>query len=197
MKKHYLWLYWAAVTLFWIGVAIVMIGHYINFGAYNIMEYTISRQVGRARWSEILFAAVNVIVGIAIAFFVRKNALRWGLTKRLEKLMYATIIFFFLVSFVPYDPVLGTVVAHRILAGLMMSTAAIFAMIVLVKNHWTRSIINLISGVSLWIIGVITAILFFIFTDTFWDIIFCIETSYVIGFFVFLPTIPAKIELKS
>lgn len=190
--RRYLSIYLMAIAMFWVGVLIIMIGHKVNLGPYEFWQATISRQVGWARWSEVVFAAINTIAGIMMLFFVHKNVSGWSIPKYMKEVLYAAIILFFLVSFVPYDPTINTHIAHQVLAFSMMTLAAIFVSATFIKNKQNLSRINLASGVFMLVIAVITVILFFVSFSTLWNMIFFVESFYIIGFFVFLPTIPVK-----
>ena len=191
MKRNF-HLYYIGISLFWIGVFAIMLGHYNNLGTYPFWQYTISRQVGWTRWSEITFAAVNVIAGILVYLFVRKNISHWSLSKNLERLLYGALVLFFLTSFIPYDPTLGTVLAHQIVAFLMLALAGIFVLAILLRNKPWKFTLNSIIGISMMIVSAVSLIMFAFFLDTIWNVIFFVESFYILAFYIFLPTVPAK-----
>lgn len=176
-----------ATVLFFVVSSVVVFTYWTKIGEI-VLTLSISKHVGLAVYSCILFAIVNTVVVVLLVWYLNYLYEVHRFPKIWLMIASAMAVGLLIASYFPFTGEgLWNSVVHRAASWTMFSMAAVFCLVTLwsLRTRWP-----IVIGLVLLAFGALCLLWVTCFADFFWDYVLIIESSFILLVFLFILAIP-------
>ena len=182
-----------AMTIFWINFIVILFSHLLTRTDFHL-DFSISKYVGLTFESSIAFLIVNVLVSIAIFYYL---APKLKLTS--QKILLAIIVITLVgLSFCPiglFDNIIQTPIIlgrtpisflHVLFSRTMFVIMAVFSLITFLFGEWRKlyKMPTLAANLIFVIYAAFCILIYVFFPEFFWTFDLIFESIYIANFFL-------------
>jgi hypothetical protein len=178
-----------AVSLFFVVSAIIVTSHWLRLGGVELGA-SISKHVGFAVYSSVLFAIANTITVVLLVRHINQLYKSHDFSKLWLMTISAMATAMLITSYFPLTGEMQLIDnIHRASSWTVFGLAIVFAIITFCSVRTRVSV--LVSGIFL-AFGAACLMWFMAFSDFFWGYVLILESLFILLAFLFILSIPTK-----